>query len=159
MENQEEVPLSRSPVDFFVKPEQISGPFFDPYAINFPRCLRDRAAGNSCIQIRHKVCFFCHPGFRTRVRKPEKFQKQKDSCRFQGCFSNLFLSVSVSPRMVWPIQIADGIHSFQNSGWAFNSRSSPDKWSQDTFLLYLFSNIFSTGKLIIPAFLLLYTEK
>ena len=36
MENQEEVPLSRSPVDFFVKPEQISGPFFDPYTINFP---------------------------------------------------------------------------------------------------------------------------
>ena len=119
MENQEEVPLSRSPVDFFVKPEQISGLFFNSYAINFPRCLRDRAAGNSCIQIRHKVCFFCHPGFRARVRKPEKFQKQKDSCRFQGCFSNLFLSVSVSPRMVWPIQIADGIHSFQNSGWAF----------------------------------------
>lgn len=114
MENQEEVPLSRSPVDFFVKPEQISGLFFNSYAINFPLCLRDRAGRNSCIKIRYKVCFFRHSGFCVRIRKPEKFQQQKDSCRFQGYFSYLFPSVSMSPRMVWTIQIADSVPSFQD---------------------------------------------
>ena len=114
MENQEEVPLSRSPVDFFVKPEQISGLFFNSYAINFPLCLRDRAGRNSCIKIRYKVCFFRHSGFCVRIRKPEKFQQQKDSCRFQGYFSYLFPSVSMSPRMVWTIKIADSVPSFQD---------------------------------------------
>ena len=54
MENQEEVPLSRSPVDFFVKPEQISGPFFDPYTINFPLRLRDGPIWNPCFNIRQQ---------------------------------------------------------------------------------------------------------
>ena len=137
-------------MDFFVKPEQISGSFFDPDTINFPFRLRGRFPGvsrlqlrhqvgllrhpgcrirvcepeklqqqkdpcrNSCIKIRYKVCFFRHSGFCVRIRKPEKFQQQKDSCRFQGCFSYLFPSVSVSPRMVWTIQIADSVPSFQD---------------------------------------------
>ena len=51
MENQEEVPLSRSPVDFFVKPEQISGLFFDPYTINFPLRLRGGPIWNPCFSV------------------------------------------------------------------------------------------------------------
>ena len=116
MENQEEVPLSRSPVDFFVKPEQISGPFFDPYTINFPLRLRGGPIWNPCFNIRHQVCLLCHPGARTGIREPEEFQQQKDPRCLYSSSSYLFPSVPVSPRMVWMVQIADGVHSFQNSG-------------------------------------------
>lgn len=114
MENQEEVPLSRSPVDFFVKPEQISGFFFDPDTINFPFRLRGRFPGVSRLQLRHQEGLLRHPGSRIRVCEPEKLQQQKDPCSLYGGFSYLFPSVSVSPRMVWTIQIADSVPSFQD---------------------------------------------
>ena len=114
MENQEEVPLSRSPVDFFVKPEQISGIFFDSDTINFPGCFHTGILRNFIFIFRYQVCLFRHSGFCKCICKPEKFQQKEDPCDPYSRFSYLFSSVSMSPRMIRAVEIADGIHSFQN---------------------------------------------
>ena len=112
MENQDKVLRLRSPEDLFVKPEQIAGSFFDPYTINFPLCFRGGLTGNSHLQVWNQVGLLRHSGSRIGIRKPEELQKQEDPRNLYGCPFYLFSSVSVSPRMVWFVQIADGVHSF-----------------------------------------------
>lgn len=96
-----------------MKPEQISGLFFDPYTINFSLCFGIGLAGVSHLQVRNQTGLLRHSGFHIGIHKPEKFQKQENPGGLYGCLFYLFSPVSVSPRMVWFVQIAYGIHSFR----------------------------------------------